>query len=284
MPMSHIDSNSSTLSEAARFGIDYARQQLAGKSILVLTGAGVSTESGIPDYRGEGKTERHPMTFDVFMGTEQARARYWARSYVGWSVIANAKPNGSHFALAQAESLGRISHIITQNVDSLHQQAGSKKVTELHGRLDKVICMSCRQLLDRSKMDLLIEKLNPEIQKDLSVEFTPDGDAEVEATANFKIPNCPECFGILKPDVVFFGESVPAERVASTMEQLERSDVLLVAGSSLTVNSGMRFARAASKAGKPIVIVNVGPTKADELALAKIEAPTSIALEELLID
>jgi NAD-dependent SIR2 family protein deacetylase len=282
--MSHIDSNSSTLSEAARFGIDYARQQLAGKSILVLTGAGVSTESGIPDYRGEGKTERHPMTFDVFMGTEQARARYWARSYVGWSVIANAKPNGSHFALAQAESLGRISHIITQNVDSLHQQAGSKKVTELHGRLDKVICMSCRQLLDRSKMDLLIEKLNPEIQKDLSVEFTPDGDAEVEATANFKIPNCPECFGILKPDVVFFGENVPAERVASTMEQLERSDVLLVAGSSLTVNSGMRFARAASKAGKPIVIVNVGPTKADELALAKIEAPTSIALEELLID
>jgi NAD-dependent SIR2 family protein deacetylase len=281
--MSHIDSVSSTLSEAARFGIDYARQQLAGKSILVLTGAGVSTESGIPDYRGEGKTARHPMTFDVFMGTEQARARYWARSYVGWSVIANAKPNGSHFALARAESLGRISHIITQNVDSLHQQAGSKKVTELHGRLDQVICMSCRVLLERSKMDLLIEQLNPEIRKDLSVEFTPDGDAEVEATANFRIPSCQGCSGILKPDVVFFGESVPTERVALTMEQLERSDALLVAGSSLTVNSGMRFARAASKAGKPIVIVNVGPTKADELAVAKIEAPTSIALEELLI-
>jgi NAD-dependent SIR2 family protein deacetylase len=281
--MSHIDSVSSTLSEAARFGIDYARQQLAGKSILVLTGAGVSTESGIPDYRGEGKTERHPMTFDVFMGTEQARARYWARSYVGWSVIANAKPNGSHFALARAESLGRISHIITQNVDSLHQQAGSKKVTELHGRLDQVICMSCRVLLARSKMDLLIEQLNPDIRKDLSVEFTPDGDAEVEATANFRTPSCQECSGILKPDVVFFGESVPTERAALTMEQLERSDALLVAGSSLTVNSGMRFARAASKAGKPIVIVNVGPTKADELALAKIEAPTSIALEELLI-
>ena len=281
--MSHIDSVSSTLSEAARFGIDYARQQLAGKSILVLTGAGVSTESGIPDYRGEGKTERHPMTFDVFMGTEQARARYWARSYVGWSVIANAKPNGSHFALARAESLGRISHIITQNVDSLHQQAGSKKVTELHGRLDQVICLSCRVLLARSKMDLLIEQLNPDIRKDLSVEFTPDGDAEVEATANFRTPSCQECSGILKPDVVFFGESVPTERAALTMEQLERSDALLVAGSSLTVNSGMRFARAASKAGKPIVIVNVGPTKADELALAKIEAPTSIALEELLI-
>ena len=282
--MHNIDSNPSTLSEAARFGIEYAREQLAGKSILVLTGAGVSTESGIPDYRGEGKTERHPMTFDVFMGSEQARARYWARSYVGWSVIANAKPNGSHFALAQAESLGRISHIITQNVDSLHQQAGSKKVTELHGRLDKVVCMSCRTLLDRSKMDLLIEQLNPGIQKDVSVEFTPDGDAEVEVSASFITPKCQACTGILKPDVVFFGESVPTERVVSTMEQLERVDALLVAGSSLTVNSGMRFARAANKAGKPIVIVNVGPTKADDIAIAKIEAPTSIALEELLID
>jgi NAD-dependent SIR2 family protein deacetylase len=282
--MLNINPNPLTLSEAARFGLDYAREQLAGKSILVLTGAGVSTESGIPDYRGEGKTERHPMTFDVFMGTEAARARYWARSYVGWSVIANAKPNGSHFALAQAESLGRISHIITQNVDSLHQQAGSKKVTELHGRLDKVICMSCRTLVERLRMDSLIEEANPSIKKDMSVEFTPDGDAEIEATADFRIPPCPNCGGILKPDVVFFGESVPTERVAATMDQLERCDALLVAGSSLTVNSGMRFARAANKAGKPIVIVNVGPTKADEIALAKIEAPTSIALEELLID
>ena len=282
--MPNIDPNPLTLSEAARFGLDYAREQLAGKSILVLTGAGVSTESGIPDYRGEGKTERHPMTFDVFMGTEAARARYWARSYVGWSVIANAKPNASHFALAQAESLGRISHIITQNVDSLHQQAGSKKVTELHGRLDKVICMTCRALIDRLRMDNLIEDLNPTIRKDLSVEFTPDGDAEVDAASDFRIPPCPSCGGILKPDVVFFGESVPTDRVASTMEQLERAEALLIAGSSLTVNSGMRFARAANKAGKPIVIVNVGPTKADEIALAKIEAPTSVALEELLID
>jgi len=282
--MPNIDPNPLTLSEAARFGLDYAREQLAGKSILVLTGAGVSTESGIPDYRGEGKTERHPMTFDVFMGTEAARARYWARSYVGWSVIANAKPNASHFALAQAESLGRISHIITQNVDSLHQKAGSKKFTELHGRLDKVVCMSCRALIDRLAMDDLIENLNPNIRKDLSVEFTPDGDAEIEATADFRIPPCPSCGGILKPDVVFFGESVPTDRVASTMEQLERAEALLVAGSSLAVNSGMRFARAANKAGKPIVIVNVGPTKADEIAVAKIEAPTSVALEELLID
>ncbi len=281
--MTTIDPNPPTLSEAARFGLDYARQQLAGKSILVLTGAGVSTESGIPDYRGEGKTERHPMTFDVFMGSVDARRRYWARSYVGWSVIANAKPNGSHFALAQAESLGRIAHIVTQNVDSLHQQAGSKKVTDLHGRLDQVICMSCQLVLPRLQMDHLIEELNIGIRKDLNVEFTPDGDAEVEASSNFQIPDCPSCSGVLKPDVVFFGESVPSSRVLATMAELERLDALVVAGSSLTVNSGMRFARAASKQGKPIVIVNIGPTRADDIAVAKIEAPTSLALEELLI-
>lgn len=279
-----IEPKPPTLSEAARFGLEYAREQLAGKSILVLTGAGVSTESGIPDYRGEGKVERHPMTFDVFMGSEEARRRYWARSYVGWSVIANAKPNPSHFVLAQAESLGRVGHLITQNVDALHQQAGSKSVTDLHGRLDQVICMACRGKFDRKDMDSFIEDLNPGISKDLSVEFTPDGDAEVEATSSFRIPPCPNCDGILKPDVVFFGETVPTERVSSTMAQLERLDALLVAGSSLTVNSGMRFARAAKKAGKPIVIVNIGPTRADEIAVAKIEAATSVALEELLID
>jgi NAD-dependent SIR2 family protein deacetylase len=281
--MTATDPNPLTLSEAARFGLDYARQQLAGKSILVLTGAGVSTESGIPDYRGEGKTERHPMTFDVFMGSVEARKRYWARSYVGWSVIANAKPNASHFVLAQAESLGRVAHVVTQNVDSLHQQAGSKKVTDLHGRLDQVVCMACQVLLPRLQMDQLIEELNFGIRKDLNVEFTPDGDAEVEATADFKIPSCPSCQGVLKPDVVFFGESVPSSRVSSTMAELERLDALVVAGSSLTVNSGMRFARAASKQGKPIVIVNIGPTRADDIAVAKIEAPTSLALEELLI-
>jgi len=281
--MKSTDPNPLTLSETAKFGLGYARQQLAGKSILVLTGAGVSTESGIPDYRGEGKTERHPMTFDVFMGSVEARQRYWARSYVGWSVIANAKPNAGHFVLAQAESLGRIGHIVTQNVDSLHQQAGSRRVTDLHGRLDQVICMSCRLSLPRFDMDGFIEELNPGISKDQTVEFTPDGDAEVEATADFRIPSCPKCKGVLKPDVVFFGESVPTTRVTQSMAELNRADALLVAGSSLTVNSGMRFARAASKAGKPIVIVNIGPTRADEIAIAKIEAPTSIALEELLI-
>lgn len=282
--MTFTDSNPPTLSEAARFGLDYAREVLAGKSILVLTGAGVSTESGIPDYRGEGRTERHPMTFDSFMGSEEARKRYWARSYVGWSVIANAKPNSSHFALAQAESLGRVGFVVTQNVDGLHREAGSKKLIELHGRLDQVICMSCRNVINRELMDLFIEAENPGIKKDQAVEFTPDGDAEVEATASFRVPSCQVCQGVLKPDVVFFGESVPTSRVEQSMDQLDKLDALLVAGSSLAVNSGMRFARAAMKKGKPIVVVNIGPTKADELAIAKIEAPTSVALEELLID
>lgn len=282
--MQSIDPNLPTLSEAARFGLDYARQKLAGRTILVLTGAGVSTESGIPDYRGEGKTERHPMTFDAFMGSIENQRRYWARSYVGWSVIAKAKPNPSHFALAQAESHGKIVSLVTQNVDSLHQEAGSKKVVDLHGRLNRVVCMSCRKLLSRTLMDELIEKSNPGIAKDLSAQFTPDGDAEIEAAADFRVPCCPGCEGTLKPDVVFFGETVPTERVQFSMNQLEKSDALLIAGSSLAVNSGMRFARQAAKLGKPIFIVNLGPTKADDIALAKIEAPTSIALEELLID
>lgn len=282
--MQSTEPNSTTLSESARYGLDYARKVLAGKSIVVLTGAGVSTESGIPDYRGEGKKERHPMTFDVFMGSESARLRYWARSYVGWSVMASAMPNGSHFALARAESLGQVAHIITQNVDSLHQQAGSEAVTDLHGRLDRVICMDCRAVISRHEMDRLIEALNPGIGKDQNVEFTPDGDAEVEAALGFKIPDCPACSGILKPDVVFFGETVPVPRVTAAMNELDKCDALLVAGSSLQVNSGMRFARAASKAGKPIVIVNLGPTRADGISVAKIEAPTSIALQGLLID
>jgi NAD-dependent SIR2 family protein deacetylase len=281
--MATSDLNSPTLSEAARYGLDYARQQLAGKSILVLTGAGVSTESGIPDYRGEGKTERHPMTFDVFMGSNEARKRYWARSYVGWSVIANAKPNPSHFALAQAESLGRVSHLITQNVDSLHQQAGSKKVTDLHGRLDQVVCMNCRVVISRIEMDRLLEDLNFGLTKDTVAEIAPDGDAEVETSVDFNVPDCPGCAGVLKPDVVFFGESVPTSRVSSSMVELEKVDALVVAGSSLTVNSGMRFARAASKQGKPIVVVNLGQTRADDIAVAKIEAPTSLALEELFL-
>jgi NAD-dependent SIR2 family protein deacetylase len=224
------------------------------------------------------------MTFDVFIGSPQAQQRYWARSFVGWNRIAAAEPNAGHIALAKAETSGQLQNIITQNVDRLHQKAGSKNVIDLHGRLDTVRCLGCRELFTRAEIDELLTALNPDVTKDLSVEFTPDGDAEIEATATFKIPSCPKCAGVLKPDVVFFGESVPADKVELAMQLLDDADALLVAGTSLAVNSGLRFARRAHKAGKPIVIVNIGATKADELATAKIDASTSIALERLFID
>lgn len=272
------------LSSAALFSIETARERIAGKRIFVLTGAGLSTDSGIPDYRGQGRVARHPMTFDTFMGSDLAQKRYWARSYVGWSRISSALPNPGHLALAKAESQGRIRTLVTQNVDGLHQEAGSKSVIDLHGRLDRVVCMSCKDSISRVQMDGFLKELNPHITKDESVEFTPDGDAEVEGTENFIVPSCPRCNGVYKPDVVFFGESVPSDRVELALNLLEDSDVLLVAGTSMTVNSGYRFAKQASKTQKPIVVVNLGPTRADHLANAKIEANTSLALERLLLD
>ena len=276
--------NIEQLGAAALYSIDYAREKLVGKSIVALTGAGISTDSGIPDYRGQGRVARHPMTFDTFMGSPAAQVRYWARSYVGWSRIADAKPNAGHFALAAAERLGRVQQVITQNVDALHQAAGSKNVIDLHGRLDTVRCMKCGAPMTRVHMDELLQELNPHIEKDANHEFTPDGDAEIEAAADFRIPACPVCSGVLKPDVVFFGESVPQSRVEFAMARLDEAEALVVAGTSLTVNSGLRFARRAARAGKPIIIVNIGETKADELATAKIEANTSLVLERLFID
>ena len=276
--------NSATLSSAALFSIETARERIAGKRIFVLTGAGLSTDSGIPDYRGQGRVAKHPMTYETFMGSELARRRYWARSYVGWSRISSALPNAGHQALAKAEAQGRIRALVTQNVDGLHQEAGSRSVIDLHGRLDSVVCMGCKDSISRIEMDNLLKNLNPEISKDESVEFTPDGDAEVEGTENFVVPSCSNCQGIYKPDVVFFGESVPSSRVELALNLLEESDVLLVAGTSLTVNSGYRFAKQAVKSSKPIVVVNLGPTRADHLANAKIEANTSLALERLLVD
>ena len=272
------------LSASVQYAIDAVREQLAGKSILALTGAGISTDSGIPDYRGQGRVARHPMTFDSFMGSPESRVGYWARSFVGWSRINDATPNDGHFALAEAENLGSVSQIITQNVDGLHQRAGAKRVIDLHGRLDRVRCMQCEARITRTKMDELLQAANPSIHRDENIEFTPDGDAEIEAAEGFVVPTCQACGGTLKPDVVFFGESVPTPVYDSAMKALEAADALLVAGTSLAVNSGLRFARAAHKAKKPIVIVNLGPTKADELAIAKIEASTSIALARILND
>jgi NAD-dependent SIR2 family protein deacetylase len=273
-----------TLSAAALYGVDFAREKLAGKSVLALTGAGISTDSGIPDYRGAGRIARHPMTFDAFMGSAEAQIRYWARSYIGWNRIAAAKPNPGHLAMASAESKQKLFQIITQNVDQLHQKAGSKNVIDLHGRLDQVRCMNCEFSFNRLEMDLLLNELNPTVDRTADFEFTPDGDAEVEASAGFRIPGCPKCSGVLKPDVVFFGESVPGPVVELAMKRLDEADALLIAGTSLSVNSGLRFARQAARSNKPIVIVNIGSTRADELASAKIEANTSLVLERLLLD
>ena len=271
------------LGAAALYALEYAKTALDGKALAVLTGAGISTDSGIPDYRGQGKVARHPMTFDNFMGSPEARVRYWARSFVGWSRISDALPNAGHKALAEAERLGRLEQIITQNVDQLHQRAGSKRVIDLHGRLDLVKCVGCGFTITRVEMDELLQGLNPTINKDPDIEFSPDGDAEIEAVAGFKVPPCPKCNGILKPDVVFFGENVPVERVEQSIAAVDRAEVLLVVGTSLAVNSGFRFARQAAKAEKPIIVINVGPTKADDLATVKLEVSSSVALPLLLL-
>jgi NAD-dependent SIR2 family protein deacetylase len=224
------------------------------------------------------------MTYDTFMGSKEAQIRYWARSFIGWNRIAEALPNAGHLAIARAEVNQKVFQIITQNVDQLHQKAGSRQVIDLHGRLDRVRCMKCGDNFSRTIMDELLSDLNPGVDRSADFEFTPDGDAEIEAAADFKIPVCLKCGGVLKPDVVFFGESVPPQVVELAMKNLDDAEALLVAGTSLSVNSGLRFARRAARANKPIVIVNIGATRADELATAKIEANTSLVLERLFLD
>lgn len=259
-----------------------ARRLLVNKELLVITGAGISTDSGIPDYRGAGRVERHPLTFDEFMGSRANQARYWARSFVGWSRVALAVPNPGHFALAQAEQLGIVQKIITQNVDGLHQRSGSRWVLELHGRLDRVICSGCGDILSRHELDARISFLNPQVYQDQSVEYTPDGDAEVEVGKNFRVPDCGHCGAHFKPDVVFFGEQVPLPRVLEAQAAVDRAEAVLVAGTSLTVNSGLRLIKRAQKRGIPIVIVNLGETRGDQMATLKIDGSTSQLLKEIL--
>ena len=264
-----------SLSPAISYSVERAREYLSGKKTLVISGAGISTDSGIPDYRGEGRVQKHPLTFDEFMGSRANQARYWARSYVGWNRIANAQPNAGHRAIAEAEKSGLISSIITQNVDGLHQKAGSKSVLELHGRLDRVLCVGCGDSFSRLEMDERIAEANPSLIRDFSVEFSPDGDAEVEVPEGFTVPDCVTCGSHYKPDVVFFGEQVPKPRVADAEARVEAAEAVLVAGSSLTVNSGLRLVKRAVQAEKPVVIVNLGSTRADELANVRINGSTS---------
>ncbi|MEO7773700.1 MAG: NAD-dependent protein deacetylase [Steroidobacteraceae bacterium] len=253
--------------------------------LTILTGAGVSTQSGIPDYRdADGAWKRaQPVQFKAFMDSEFVRQRYWARSLRGWPHFSSAQPNGAHRALASLETQGRIDLLVTQNVDGLHGQAGSQRVVDLHGRLDTVRCMSCNHNPARSEFQTELARRNPDwIALDASV--APDGDADMEGRdfAAFDLPSCPVCGGILKPDVVFFGESVPGERVEAAMASVERSDALLIIGSSLMVYSGYRFAAAASLAGKPIAAVNLGRTRADDLLALKVQERCADALAFLL--
>jgi len=253
--------------------------------VLVLSGAGISTDSGIPDYRGpDGSLRRHtPMTFQTFVSDDAARRRYWARSHLGWPRFAAARPNVGHHMVARLQKRGLTSGIITQNVDGLHQAAGALDVIDLHGRLDRVVCLSCRSLLPRDELDAMLRSANPSWTADV-VAMNPDGDADLadDEVAGFRIPGCAACGGALKPDVVFFGENVPQATVERCFSLLERSRLLLVLGSSLTVMSGYRFVRRAVKDGIPVAIVNQGPTRADAEAALLVEAPLASALPDLL--
>ena len=245
------------------------------RRLFVLTGAGISTGSGIPDYRDAdgGWTRVPPITFQAFTGDDHVRRRYWARSLAGWSPFAAARPNAAHHALAGLQARGRVACLLTQNVDGLHQRAGSTGVIDLHGRLDQVVCLACGLRLPRAGFQQELLARNPGWETHMAT-VAPDGDADLEGVdfAGFEVPGCPACAGMLKPDVVFFGESVPRARVEQATAALNGSDAMLVVGSSLMVWSGFRFARMAAEAGIPLAILNRGRTRADGLAALKLEA------------
>lgn len=258
---------------------------LAGKRFALLTGAGLSTDSGIPDYRGPGAAPRAPMTYQEFIGSPDNRQRYWARNHIGWSHLRRADPNDGHTAVARMERRGLLTGLITQNVDRLHEDAGSRNVVDLHGRFDRVVCLACGRSYSRTLLAGVLEELNPGfLDAALAggvVAAAPDADATVEDEAlisEFVVANCPACGGTLKPDFVYFGENVPKDRVERSYAMVDSAGALLVAGSSLTVMSGLRFVRHAVKQGKEVVIINRGQTRGDDLATIKLEAGVSESL------
>ncbi|NHW46001.1 NAD-dependent protein deacetylase [Paenarthrobacter sp. MSM-2-10-13] len=261
---------------------------LGGKRLAVLTGAGLSTDSGIPDYRGPGSAPRNPMTYQEFIGSEPNRRRYWARNHLGWSHLRHADPNAGHVAVALLERRGLLTGLITQNVDRLHEDAGSLNVVDLHGRFDQVICLDNGHTFSRRLIAAILEEINPGfLEAALEsgvVEMAPDADATVEDSeliTSFVMAVCPICGGTLKPDFVYFGENVPKDRVARAYGMVDDAEALLVAGSSLTVQSGLRFVRHAAKAEKPVVIINRGTTRGDDFAQLKLELGVSGALDYL---
>ncbi len=266
-----------------------AQQQLRDfieghRRLFVLTGAGCSTDSGIPDYRDDqgGWKRPPPVTYQAFMSAQATRQRYWARSLIGWRRFGQAQPNATHRALAVLEARGQLEVLLTQNVDGLHQRAGQRQVIDLHGRLDQVRCMSCERRSDRAEFQGELEARNPD-WAELEANEAPDGDAylEVQDFSSFDIPACAHCGGVLKPDVVFFGENVPRARVDAAQQHLQQADAMLVVGSSLMVFSGYRFAAAAARLGLPIAAVNLGRTRADALFALKVEQPCAQALSFL---
>ncbi|MCU1635627.1 MAG: NAD-dependent deacetylase [Cryobacterium sp.] len=260
---------------SAESALDTAVELLRGRKAAVLTGAGVSTDSGIPDYRGEGAPRRNPMTFQTFIRDEHARKRYWAGSHLGWRVLRDAEPNLGHRSLVTLEERGVITGVITQNVDGLHTSAGSRRVVELHGSMDRVVCLDCGQAFGRDSVGERLEKVNPFILLPEAVSIAPDGDAEVTDIDNFVVPECTVCGGILKPDVVFFGEFVPSGTFTEASALVQAADVLVVAGSSLAVNSGIRLVELARRRGMPIIVINRGVTKGDGRAVVKLDTGTS---------
>ncbi|QWF18987.1 NAD-dependent protein deacetylase [Lysobacter capsici] len=256
------------------------------RRVFVLTGAGISTDSGIPHYRDEsGAWQRKPpIDFRAFVGDARARARYWARSFVGWPGFAGAQPNRGHTALARwQQSDDTHTTLVTQNVDGLHARAGSRDVVDLHGRLDEVVCLDCGARRDRESLQAELAQRNPD-WLDLGAAALPDGDADLEGLAfeRFATPVCEQCGGLIKPDVVFFGENVPRARVAAAQQALAQADAMLVVGSSLMVYSGFRFARAAREAGLPLALLNRGVTRADDIATLKLQADCGATLQAAL--
>jgi NAD-dependent SIR2 family protein deacetylase len=261
-------------------------QWVRAGGVTVLSGAGISTESGIPDYRGPGGSlaRRTPMTYQAFTADPAARQRYWARSHLGWRSIARAAPNPGHHAVAALQRHGLLAGVITQNVDGLHQAAGAHPVVELHGSLDQVCCLRCGDRISRDELDRRLREANPDFAARVEA-LNADGDAELADAelTGFRVVDCQLCGGgLLKPDVVFFGESVPAARVAHCVELVDRSRLLLVLGSSLTVYSGRRFVKQAARAGVPVAIVNQGATRGDEHAALRLDGPLGQLLPELV--
>ncbi|HET8927152.1 MAG TPA: Sir2 family NAD-dependent protein deacetylase [Microbacterium sp.] len=258
-----------------------AVEVLEGRRLAVLTGAGISTDSGIPDYRGEGAPVRTPMTAQTFLSDEQARRRYWVGSHLGWRAFSAALPNPGHEALVALEAAGIAAGVITQNVDGLHLRSGSRRVVELHGAMRRVGCTHCGQVFDRRDIAAVIERDNPWIAVPDGVALGPDGDVLPESSEGFAVPACSICGGVLKPEVVFFGEFIPPATFRRAEALVHDSTALLVAGSSLAVNSGVRLVDRALRRAMPVVIVNRGDTRSDARATIKIDAGTSEVLAAL---